>query len=79
LDELLPTGVVTMTLAGPALPAGVRQSIWVELTTDMLGDETPANVTLVAPVKPVPDSVTFCPPASGPVEGVTLVSVGAFE
>jgi hypothetical protein len=34
------------------------------------------NLTDVTPVKPVPVTVTVVPPASGPVAGVTPVTVG---
>src|SRR5689334_16261595 len=37
----------------------------------------PANVTAVAPVKPVPVIVTAVPPVAGPALGVTAVMTGA--
>ena len=37
----------------------------------------PPNVTTVAPVKPVPVIVTFVPPAAGPLDGPTELTIGA--
>ena len=74
---LAPLGVVTSTLAVPALPAGVVAVIEVELTTVTAVAAVPPMVTAVAPVKPVPVIVTDCPAASGPDEGLIAVAVGA--
>ena len=76
---LVPFGVVTSTLAVPALPAGVVAVIEVELTTVKLGTVAPPIVTAVAPVKPVPVRVTDCPPASGPDEGLRALTTGGEE
>ena len=76
---LVPPGVVTSTLAVPALPAGVVAVIEVELTTVKLGTVAPPIVTAVAPVKPVPVMVTDCPPASGPDDGLIAVTSGGAE
>ena len=73
---LVPLGVVTSTLAGPALPAGVVASIKLELHTVKL-TVAPPIVTEVAPVKPVPVMVNHCPPASGPDVSLIDVTVGA--
>ena len=73
----MPPGVVTSTLAVPALPLGVVQVMLVLLTTVMLVAAAPPKVTLVAPVKFVPVIVTLVPPPSGPWEAVTPVTVGA--
>ena len=73
---LVPFGVVTSTLAVPALPAGVVAVIEVELTTVKLGTVAPPIVTAVAPVKPVPVRVTDCPPARGPDDGLRAVTSG---
>ena len=51
MAEFVPLGVVTSTLAVPALPAGVVAVIEVELTTVKLGTVAPPIVTEVAPVK----------------------------
>ena len=74
---LVPSGVVTNTLAVPALPAGVFAVIEVELTTVTTVAAVPPIVTEVAPVKSVPVMVTACPPASGPDDGLMDVTVGA--
>ena len=73
----MPPGVVTRTLALPALPAGVVQVIVVSLTTVMPVAAVPPMVTAVAPVKLVPVIVTAVLPAVGPLVGVRLVTVGA--
>ena len=74
---LVPLGVVTNTLAGPALPAGVVAVSEVELTTVTAVAAVPPIVTAVAPVKSVPVMVTDCPPVSGPDDGLMDVTVGA--
>ena len=73
---LAPLGVVTSTLATPALLAGVIAVIEVELTTLTEVAAVPLNVTAVAPVKLVPVMVTACPPASGPDDGLMDATVG---
>lgn len=73
---LAPAGVVTITLAVPAVPIGVVQVIEVSLTTLTLGAAAPPMVTPVAPVKPVPVIVTLVPPAVLPLVGEMLVTVG---
>ena len=73
---LAPLGVVTSTLATPALLAGVIAVIEVELTTLTEVAAVPLNVTAVAPVKLVPVIVTDCPPASGPDDGLMDATVG---
>lgn len=74
----VPPGVVTATLAGPSAAAGgVLQVIEVSLTTTTLVAACPAKRTDVAPVRPVPETVTAVPPAGGPLFGVTLVTTGA--
>ena len=72
----MPAGVVTTTLAVPAARAGVVQVMVVALTTTLFVAAVPPKVTFVAPVKPVPVSVTAEPPAVLPLFGLTLVSVG---
>ena len=74
---LAPLGVVTSTLAVPALPvAVVAVMIDVALTTITGVAALPPIVTAVAPVKPVPVMTTNCPPASGPDDGMMDVAVG---
>ena len=74
---LVPLGVVTNTLAVPALPAGVIAVSEVEPVTITAVAAVPPMVTAVTPVKPVPLIVTDCPPASGPDDGLMDVTVGA--
>ena len=73
---LVPPGVVTRTLAVPALPAGVVAVMVVAFTTVTALAAVPPIVTAVAPVKLVPVRVTDCPPASGPDDGLMDVAVG---
>ena len=47
-----------------------------ELTVKLVA-ATPANLTAVAPVNPVPVIVTRVPPAVGPLVGHRSVTVGA--
>src|ERR1039457_7195191 len=76
LAGVVPTGVVTMTLAAPAAPAGVVAVIVVAFTTATPVAAAPPKVTPVAPVKVVPVMVTLVPPAVGPEFGLTEVTVG---
>ena len=76
MAEFVPLGVVTSTLAVPALPAGVIAVMVVAFTTVTEVAAVPPIVTAVAPVKPVPVMVTDCPPASGPDDGLIAVAVG---
>ena len=69
------TGVVTLTFAGPAVPAPVSAVIVVLFTTLKLCT-APPTVTDVAPVKFVPVMVTAVPPTMLPYTGVILVTVG---
>ena len=73
---LVPPGVVTRTLAVPAVPAGVVAVIVVAFTTVTAVAAVPPIVTAVAPVKLVPVRVTDCAPASGPVDELIAVTVG---
>jgi hypothetical protein len=76
LVALVPLGVVTKTLAGPELPAGVVAVRVVALATAKLA-AVPPMVTEVAPPTPVPVMVMLVPPAAAPAEGETLAKVGA--
>ena len=74
---LVPPDVVTRTDAVPAVPVGTVALIEVELTTLKLVAAAPPMVTALAPVKFVPVIVITVPPSVVPVEGETLVMVGA--
>jgi hypothetical protein len=77
LAALLPAGVVTTTLAVPAVPAGVVAVIDVALTTVTPVAAAPPMVTPVAPVKFAPVMVTLEPPAVVPLFGLIADTVGA--
>ena len=68
--------MVTTTLLVPAVPAGVVAVIEVELTKE-LAAVVPPIVTDAPLTKPVPVMVILVPPANGPLEGVTEITVGA--
>ena len=70
-----PPAVVTTTFCAPAVPDGVVAVITVALlvTTAALA---PPTVT-VSLAKFVPVIVIVVPPATGPLDGLTLVTVGA--
>ena len=77
LVALVPAGVVTVTSAGPALvAAGLAAVICVPELTVNNGAGADPKLTAVAPVKPVPVTVTRVPPASGPLAGLTAVTAG---
>ena len=76
MATLLPPGVVTMTEAVPAVPAGVVAAIEVALTTVTFVAAAPPIVTPVAPVKFVPVMVTLVPPPVGPEIGLMALTVG---
>ena len=77
LAALVPLGVVTITLAVPAVPAGVVAVMLVEVTTTTFVAATPPMVTAVAPVKSIPVMVMVVPPAVEPLVGEILVTLGA--
>jgi hypothetical protein len=73
----VPPAVVTVTSTAPADPAGAVAVMEVaELTVKPVAATVP-NLTAVAPVKPVPVTVTDVPPAAGPELGLIAVTVGA--
>ena len=74
---LCPPGLLTVTIAAPALPAGVVAVIWVPLTTTTLVAEALPNVTVAPTAKFAPVIVTAVPPAVVPLLGLTFVTVGA--
>ena len=73
---LVPLGVVTSTLAVPAVPAGIVAVIVVAFTTITAVAAVPPIVTAVAPAKPLPVMITDCPPTYGPDDGLMDVTVG---
>ena len=75
--EVPPPGVVTVTSTVPADSAGEVMEIEVgEFTTRPVPALVPKS-TVVAPVKPVPVSITGVPPPVEPLLGLTPVTVGA--
>ncbi len=72
----MPAGVVTNTLAFPAVPGSVVHVIEVAVLAVRLRQELPPTVTAVAPVKSVPAIVMVVPPSVGPVLGETALTVG---
>ena len=77
LAALVPPGVVTKTLAVPALPAGTVQVAEVLLTTVKLLQVTPPTVMPVASVRLVPVMVMDVPPSVEPLLWEIDVTVGA--
>lgn len=75
---LVPPGVVTVTSTVPISPAGDTQvRVDALVTWTSVADAMP-NETVVAPLtNPEPLIVTVCPPAAGPLLGLTDVTVGA--
>ena len=68
--------LVTVTLAGPAVPAGVTAVIDVGFTTTTLVAGFPPTVTVAPLANWVPVMVIELPPAVEPEFGETLVIVG---
>jgi hypothetical protein len=77
LAAFVPPGVVTRTLAVPAVPEGVVQVAEVAEATLTAVHAAPPTVIPVAPVKLVPVIVTGVPPAVEPDVGEIDVTVGA--
>ena len=67
--------LVTTTFVAPAVPAGVVQVIDVAETTTLV-QALPPTVTAAPAAKPVPVIVIAVPPAIGPEDGETEVTVG---
>src|SRR5439155_15711719 len=67
-----PPGVVTLIL--PVPPAGASAVIWPSLSTVKWVELMPPNLTLVAPVNPLPLITTWVP--TGPLEGANPVMAG---
>ena len=68
-------GVVTVTSTVP-VPAGELTVRLVALTALIEVPGVEPKSTAVAPVKPVPVTVTEVPPPAGPLVGLTPVTVG---
>ena len=71
----VPLGVVTVTFTVP-VPAGEVTVRLVAVTPVIPVPGFVPKSTAVAPVKSVPVTVTEVPPAAGPFEGLTPVTVG---
>jgi hypothetical protein len=69
--------LVTVTVTAPALPAGVVAVIVVLFTTTTLVATVLPNFTIAPAAKFVPVIVTAVPPATGPLFGDTLLTLGA--
>jgi hypothetical protein len=67
---------VTVTVAAPAVPAGVVAVMLVPLTTTTLVAAALPKVTVAPEAKLVPVMVTAVPPEVDPLFGDTLVTVG---
>jgi hypothetical protein len=67
---------VTVTVAAPALPAGVVAVIVVAFTTTTFVAAAAPNATVAPAAKFVPVIVTPVPPEVGPLAGLTLLTVG---
>ena len=72
----MPTGFVTVTSTGPIAPAGETAVSELELCTVKLAG-TPPKSTSVVPARFAPLTVTVVPPPSGPLAGLTALTVGA--
>ena len=73
---LSPPELVTVTVTPPAPPAGVVAVIVVLFTTTTFVDALLPNFTVAPLAKFVPVIVTAVPPATGPLFGDTLLTVG---
>ena len=78
MAALVPPGVVTSTLAAPALPAGgvVQVRLLPSLATETPVAAVPPIVTLVALAKLAPLIVTLVPPLAVPLVADILLTVG---
>jgi len=76
LAALVPPGVVTVTFTVPAFSAGATAVSLVAETAATLAARTAPKYTALAPPRLVPVTVTLVWPVTGPLAGVTLVTVG---
>jgi hypothetical protein len=74
---LVPSGVVTRTFTVPAASAGEIALIEVDDVTLKLAALTEPKLTAVAPIKFAPLTVTLVAPPTGPLPGVTFVTLGS--
>src|SRR5579872_1495401 len=74
--EVPPGPVTVMCTVVPAVPAGDVTVILPSLFTVKVDAEADPNLTLVAPVNPLPVTVTEVPPPAGPEPGLTEVTAG---
>ena len=72
----MPPAVVTVTSTVPVAPGGEVAVIWPGLLTVNEAAGVPPKFTAVTAKKLVPVIVTMVPPVTGPVFGLTLVTVG---
>lgn len=75
---LVPLGVVTVTWTVP-VPGGEVAPMRVSERTAKEGAGVAPKRTAVAPVNPLPSTVTLAPPAVEPAAGETELTVGAEE
>ena len=76
LAELVPLGVVTVTLTTPAACGGDTAVTCVSETATTLVAGVPPNETARAPSRLAPVMVTGVPPLVGPEDGLTAVTDG---
>ena len=77
-----PPGLVTVTLTGPTVPAGVDVVIELEVIVGLLAMTTPftpTKVTVAFLAKPNPVMVTGVPPLKVPERGDTWFTTGLAE
>jgi hypothetical protein len=76
---LVPLGFVTVTLTGPAWPAGLVAviDVPVALTVTLVAGVLP-NLTAVTPARPLPLRVTTVPPVVDPVAGLMPDTAGTY-
>lgn len=72
-------GLMTRTVAGPAVPAGVTAMTWLLLIKVTCAESIPPNLTRQPVLKFCPETVTDVPPVMGPLEGVTEAMTGIGE
>jgi hypothetical protein len=73
---LVPPGVVTVTSIAPD-PAGTTALICAELMTENEVAGVEPKLTAVAPLRLLPTIAIVFPPAAGPIDGLSELTVGA--
>ena len=76
LMALVPWPVVTVTSTAPRIPAGAVALMVLSFCTAYVVAAMPPKFTADAPVKFVPVIVTDVPPAVGPEDGLTALTMG---